>query len=230
LEEITGGATPFPATKPVARDVLKALDLWPVPRKGLVAPAGGGLSSARATKMGGMEETPTPTESSLVDTLADRAPLAIALIGFLALCAAVVQLVVLRRRAREDRTYAYFRRYVDWDFSRHVSAAIDHARWGNLKALTQVQRDELMLVANFFDELAAHFVRRRLDRRLTAEHFGPLSAHYYKRFAWFVREFQTRDPKAFVEWEKMNEELKSGDGADDTALKIVQRTLWRASL
>lgn len=166
------------------------------------------------------------TGTGLVAVWADRAPLVIAAIAFLALCTAAYQLIFLRRRAREDRTYEYFRRYVDWEFAKHTSAAASFARyWRTPKGLKLSEKDEIMLVANFFDELGAHFVRGRLDAGLVDTHFWELSEGYFGLFEPFVRDTQERVPGAFREWEEMNRRLKARRNVPTNGMELISRTL-----
>ncbi|MGE3140564.1 MAG: hypothetical protein AB7I08_02760 [Thermoleophilia bacterium] len=159
------------------------------------------------------------------ETLQDWAPVVVAAVGGLSLIVAVATLARLRKRAYEDRTYEYFRRYVDWQFAIRLSAAAGHAAWGNAKALTRVEKDEVMLAANYFDEMAAHYVRGRLDEDLVQEHFRELSEGYFQLFEWFLRDTQKRVPSAFREWKEMNRRLKAAWRPADGWENLFVRTL-----
>lgn len=152
-----------------------------------------------------------------------------AIVGGAAAAAALVylhaQIEVGRRQQRVERTYHYFNRYTDWAFVERIHAgravwrgaaippkgrapqsADEWLRWWKLMAAHPINRNELLLVVNFWLELGSLVRQRLLDAPIAKELFASVSSSYYDEIENLIVALRQErgDGEVAREWEEMN--------------------------
>ncbi len=114
-----------------------------------------------------------------------------------------------RRLARQARSDSYVARSEDSKFQRHLDAAVRADDQQTLAMMPSEVRNEILLVANFFEELARQYNRGALDKEVIRYWFGDVSRLVYRRLVWFMRQHREMHPEhdAFREWVTMNEDF-----------------------
>ena len=140
--------------------------------------------------------------------------------------AAVVALVYAGRQLRltrtleRDRLFASLRTRINsrdfqvlWAESRDtlgVPTAEHTATWETFCSSDAAEQAHYVEVMNFVEELAFLHNRRSIDPAEVREFIGDVLLEYWGEVRWFVRLYRAQfDSLAFVEWERMNESLRS---------------------
>jgi hypothetical protein len=166
-----------------------------------------------------------------LDQWGDIAQIAIAISAALALIVAAIELWRSRANARRVRAYEYSDRFNQPEMRRRAGEYREYFEdqkrtYDDFVALKRTERNELTLLPNLIEEVAALYVRKLIDRYVAAETLGPYVEELWevsKVFAMRVRADQ--GPACFVDWESMVEDTP-GRRAKANA-KMARRRAWR---
>jgi hypothetical protein len=166
-----------------------------------------------------------------LDGWADIAQIVIAVSAALAVFVAVIELWRSRANARRVRAYEYSDRFNQPDMRRRAGEYREYfgdakSTYDDYMLLKRTERNELMLLPNLIEEVAALYVRKLIDRYVAAETLGPYIEELWevtKAFAMRVRADQV--PECFIDWESMVEDTP-GRRAKANA-KMARRRAWR---
>jgi hypothetical protein len=164
---------------------------------------------------------------------ADIAQYAIAIAAYLALLGALTQILLSRADARRTRAYEYSDRFNKPSMRRRAARYREYFEdkphsYKDFKKEKRVKRNELMLLPNVIEEVAALYHRKLIDRDVAAETLGPYVENLWEASLPFVSALRAERPGTFCDWEEMQRDtpgrrLKANE-------KIARRRLRRKLL
>lgn len=148
------------------------------------------------------------------------AQIATAAIACLALLGAVIQIRLARAATRRNLAYEYFKRFNDPTMHRYrvcateflnVKGPREAAHWDQWRSrgLTQTKRLEIVLVLNFFEELAGMYNRKLVDRDVVCEAFYAYSTEEWDKAWWFIERCCRTAPRTMDQWRRMNSDFSA---------------------
>jgi len=135
------------------------------------------------------------------------AQVVIAVSAALALVGAAAQLLNSRANARRVRAYEYADRFNNPEWTTRASRYRDY--WGkhdyqHFKKLKRVQANELLILPNVIEEIAALYHRKLIDRDVAAEVLGLYVEELWTTSLPFVSALRAEHgPDLFSDWEHM---------------------------
>jgi hypothetical protein len=167
-----------------------------------------------------------------LDQWSDIAQCVIAIAAVLALGGAIVQIRSASRNARRVRAYEYADRFNRPEMRRRAGEWREYLEahtYDDFKKLSWVERNELLLLANVIEEIAAMYHRRVVDRDVAAEAVGVyVEALWEVSQTFIVAARADKGPKIFCDWEAMVADTPARKLKADK--KIARRRLWRKLL
>lgn len=162
---------------------------------------------------------------------ADIAQFVIALAAALALLVAAVELSRSRANSRRVRAYQYSDRFNQLDMRRMAAEYRKYFEdekhtYDDFMALDRVRRNELLMLPNLIEEVAALYHRKLIDRDVSAEVLGVYVEELWtgsREFVMAARIKRRRD--VFEEWERMVEDTPVRKANVDR--RMARRRAWR---
>lgn len=138
-------------------------------------------------------------------------------VAICAFCGAVVQLRQTRRTTLETRAHEYLRRYdaprllpyIDRAHtvvgSKEPSAQETRFRLRAWERLSFRDRLDVLVMLNFWEELAGMYNRDLVDKKIIDEYFGDAALEFWKRSLWLQHHLQEQQAGEAVynEWQEM---------------------------
>jgi hypothetical protein len=140
----------------------------------------------------------------------DIAQFVIAIVGAIALIGAIWQIVLNRANARRVRVYEYADRFNRPGLRRRSSRYrnyVEKHTYSDFKRLTRTLQNELLILPNLLEEVAALYHRGLLDRDVAAEMLGVYVENLWASSKPFMSEMRAElGANAFCDWEEMQTE------------------------
>ena len=165
---------------------------------------------------------------------ADIAQFVIALAAGLALIVAAIELWRRALNARRDRAYQYSDRFNQLDVRRMAAEYRKYFEdekhtYEDFMGLDRVRRNELLMLPNLIEEVAALYQRKLIDRDVSAEVLGVYVEELWAPSREFVMEARVKRRRdAFEEWERMAEDTPVRKANVDR--RMARRRAWRKLL
>ncbi|MGA8364647.1 MAG: hypothetical protein WB709_09015 [Solirubrobacteraceae bacterium] len=164
----------------------------------------------------------------LGDTLGSWSEFATAIFAGVALFGAWFQLRQTRNAGLETRTHEYMQRYsspelIPYQTVAHplIGAALDPsdpeartARIEKWKGMSFEKKQEVMIVMNFWEELASMYNRKLVDRTIIHEYFAGVIYDFWEQSEWlrtFIKSQYADGAGVYNEFEEMHRDLAQWD-------------------
>ena len=153
----------------------------------------------------------------------DVAQLVTAATAVVALGYAGFQIRVTRNLARQTLVYNYMDRLNSAEMIPLITATRDFfdvpdedrtQKFKEFWDLPRCDRQMLLLPLNTFEELGGMYNKKMLDSDAVKRLLRSTSISYWREFEWVITKVRNdrNAPRAWVEWEQMNESLEAADG------------------
>jgi hypothetical protein len=149
--------------------------------------------------------------------------------AIVALVFAWLELRSSRVAARRERVYAY-QEQVNQRAFREESVSYreywEAHTFEDYKKLTRLQRNEMLMIPNLMEEIAALYNRKLLDRDVAAETLGIYVERLWTASMSFVHGLRANNgPPLYGEWEEMQRDTPGRKLRVDR--KLARRRAWR---
>jgi len=154
-----------------------------------------------------------------------------------ALVGAWLQLRLTRKTTLETRAHEYLERYsapglIDYRVKAHllIGKETHPGQWALLIEVWELmsfrEKQEVLVVMNFWEELAGMYNRDLVDKKIIREYFGDVIRDFWKRSAWLRDHAQSQYPgdNVYNELDLMCKDLSKED------LALRGRTIPRTPL
>ncbi len=146
------------------------------------------------------------------------AQIAIAVVTTGAVIVAIVQIANFRSAAKRSAAFRYFERWSEagaLKFIAQTSAFLTVSdegqkedRWREWKTKELVERLQILLMINFWEELAGLYNARLVDQKVIRQYLGGICVELWELGEWFFERCQTENPLALLEWQAMYRNIK----------------------
>jgi hypothetical protein len=156
----------------------------------------------------------------------------LAVTAIIALGVAWFQLQAGNNTARRERVYAYQERVNAVEFRREAVRyrqyweTHSYEQYKDNATTTRLERNELLILPNLMEEIAALYNRKLLDRNVAAETLGIYVDELWTASTHFIAGLRAdHGDKAFCEWQEMVENSPQRKLTVDR--KLTRRRAWR---
>lgn len=161
---------------------------------------------------------------------ADLAQTVIGASAALAVVVAVVQIRAARSTARRERVYAYQDQFNELEFRRRSVQYREywetHSYQDYKDGLTRLERNEMLMIPNLMEEVAALYNRKLLDRDVAAETLGVYVEGLWSSSRHYIMGLRSQHgPKLFCEWDEMQQNTPARKLKVDR--RLARRRNWR---
>ncbi len=148
-----------------------------------------------------------------LDGAAQVAQIVLAASALVAVMVATAQVLSARSATKQTLTYNYMERFNSpellpfhqktADLFRSRTPADEGERYADFLKWDQKDKLAVLVVPNFFEEVAGMYNHGLLDRNVAKVYFGELGQDLWASGSWLIERWRKTDAGYFEEWEKM---------------------------
>jgi hypothetical protein len=150
----------------------------------------------------------------------DLASAGTALAAGVALVYAQRQVSDAKDRGKQELAYRLSERAAAPDFVPCIAAASDfltieeqgsrrcreeERRWQRWQRMPRLEKGKIVVYLNHLEHVGGLHAKGRLDKEAAMLLFGQAASAYWERGQWFIGRLREEQPRAFSEWEKLND-------------------------